>query len=255
MKRLVIVAGASGSLGRAYLDHYASASDTKRIAIARAALPKEAAEETLTLDLLNATSTREAVQSLDLSDVSEVQYIHPVGKFKFEESGTPEIDADNDGIDDEVFASNITTFENVIEPLTERMREEKLRMSLTVCAFGSISDRHVVKYWQSYSRSKIILRDLLHRLSEQEDLKIKGVFVEVSTTDTEKERELRPFAETEYWLPAKEIVERSFPEFEAKGRWRDVHIFKPVPGFEHEYFKNLPAVQEKWGREMGKKLK
>lgn len=254
MKKLVIVSGASGALGQAYLDYFDTAEDTQCVAIARRAVPERGVGSSLVLDLLDASTVRSAVEAMNLEGVSNILYIHPVGKFKFEESGFPEADADGDGIDDEVYASNIDTFQNVVGPLLERLQKEQRPIPLTLCAFGSISDKYAIKYWQSYSRAKNILREKMRALAENAEMKIKSVFIRVSTADTQKERELRPFAETRYWLGTKEIVESSVSSLGDGTGWTELALFKPMPDFKEEYYRSLPAVREKWSREMGRKL-
>lgn len=252
MKKMILVSGASGALGKAYVEHYRRDAGVRCVALTRT--PADiAGVETICADLLDTNATRAAIAKLPLNDVGEITLIHTVGAFKFEEEGIAEHDADGDGIDDEVYASNVTTFENVVVPLLERLRQEKLSVRLTVCGFGSASDKYGVKYWQSYTRAKNMLREKLRSLTEESGFDVRSIFVNVSTTDTGNENRLRPLADKTYWLSPQEIVERSVQAIEVSLQWSEIEIIKPMPGFTPEYYRDSERILKKWKGEMGKK--
>ncbi|HEX7651559.1 MAG TPA: hypothetical protein VF439_02470 [Candidatus Paceibacterota bacterium] len=251
MDRLVVVSGAHGALGRAYVEYFSAQLHTRCITLTRTG----AGENEIEIgDLLNAKSVADGVERISLSEISSVVLIHPVGKFKFEETGEPEIDRDGDGIDDEVFVSNVATFEHIVKPLQTLIERSERRIPLTLCAFGSVSDAYDIKYWRSYSRSKRALRDTMHTLADQGAGFINSIFIEVSTVNTEKERKLRPFADNVYWLAPQEIVARSVRRIEKARGWNKISIYKPMPGFNTRYYSDLDSVREKWSKEMGKEL-
>lgn len=255
MKKLVLVTGAAGSLGEAYLNYFQTFPEYRVVALVRTEGSLKIPEVvSITADLLNSSEVMKAIEALSLEDISDITLIHPVGKFKFEESGVPENDANNDGIDDEVYASNVITLENILETLLIRMEKEGRVIPLTVCAFGSISSKYDIPYWRSYTRAKNIVRSTLRTLSGNKERKIRGVFVEVSTTDTGNENLLRPHADKTYWLSPKEIVERSVSAIMGSEPFVELGIYKPWPEFTSNYYENIEQIREKWGREMGKKF-
>jgi len=250
-QKMVIISGASGTLGRAYVEHFSKEDGVRCIALTRRDEPVAGAE-TIRTDLLDAEGTAATIEQFTLENVNEITLIHPVGMFKFEEHGTPESDSDEDGIDDEILASNISTLDNLANPLLKKIGDRDI--PLTICAFGSLSDPHNIKYWQSYSKAKNILRAHMRELAATSGERVRCVFFSVSTVNTEKERTLRPHADSAYWLTTDELVTRSLPYLEHPENWKDVEIFRPMPGFTPEYYSDQNAIREKWGREMGRKL-
>src|SRR3989344_8117742 len=156
-RRLVIVSGATGDLGKAYLQYYSQKPDFVCYGLSR----KEEKNPVtgvryLTSDLEDSVVTKGQIQKVSLENIVDILVIHPVGKFKFEAQGTPEIDEKKDGIDDKVLQSNVDTFHNIVRPLLQQ-REEYGVKPLTLVAFGSLSDQYSVPWWGSYSKSKLIL--------------------------------------------------------------------------------------------------
>ncbi|MES2225512.1 MAG: hypothetical protein V4480_01750 [Patescibacteria group bacterium] len=251
--KLVIVSGASGTLGRAYMDYFSKKPKTKCIGISRRAMESTRPDDII-VDLLETKAVEVSIREISLKEVGEIIFIHPVGMFKFEAEGIPEWDKDEDGIDDEILASNIKTFENVFFPLLACVNKERRPIPITACAFGSLSDPYDIKYWRSYSRAKLKLRERMRIFAENSDGLVHSVFFEVSTVATDKERSLRPFADERYWLSTRELVARSIPYLEKATLWSEIKIYKPMPGFDHGYYNDLGAIREKWSREMGREL-
>lgn len=252
-KKLAIVTGASGALGTAYLEKLRRMQDFTCLGITR-----QTAEESktgmLSADLLNASEVATQIAKIDLSFISEVFLIHPVGKFAFEQNGQPRHDQDGDGIDDEVFRSNVETFHNIVSPLLTKLNEQAKNgnpIPMTMCAFGSVSDCYEIPYWQSYARAKGILRNFMHSLVDYKpNGLIRGLMINLSSVDTENERTLRPSADKTYWLKCEEIVEQTMMLLLQQGRcWQEIDILKPDPNFEADYYLNLQKILEKWTRE------
>ncbi len=235
VNQLVIVSGASRGIGKAFFDSYKNA-----IGISRTTGEK--------LDLMDSNATLDFVRNLNLTGVERLVYLHSVGMDKFEPHGKPHIDYDKDGIDDEVLASNLTTFQNFVEPLLD-----KVQIPTTICAVGSISDIFNVPFWHSFSRSKNRIRKFLKSLCRGN---VKGLVLNVSSTlDEEGRRYGRINADTTYWQTAKELVAKSsgildsFQEIDAN--YAEFDFFKHDPSFTRDYFTNLPRLYERWQRELG----
>ncbi len=254
MQKLVIVSGATGTFGRAYLEYFKGQPNTRCVSITRTLFGEHGIQNILT-DLLDAESVADHISNLSLADISEVVLVHPVGKFKFEKDGLPDGDCDGDGIDDEVYNSNVLTFQNIATPLLKRIEAEGRPVPVLFCAFGSISDKYKIKFWNSYTESKNILRKWLGELVCNNPGKVRGLFINVSTTNTTNENILRPFADKEKWLSPEEVVERSVPFIESAHEWKEVEVYKPASGFGPEYYLDTKRVLEKWNTEMGRKLR
>ncbi len=255
--KLAIITGVNGALGKAYANRFSVQEQFKCIGISRSEVSDKNLRVTYVenVDLLDAEKTRLLVANhLSLDNVSEVLLIHPVGKFKFEINQQPQLDVDGDGMDDEVYASNVITFKNIEGPLTEVVRQQGKITDLLLCGFGSVSDRYKIPLWLSYSRAKDILRQYISVRARQNgsNIHVKGVFVNVSSVNTGNENKLRPFADKTHWLEPEEIVDDSFPVFfQRRIRNIEMDVFNPIVGFDPERYYSIESVRERWFREMG----
>ena len=190
------------------------------------------------------------MSNLDVCGVKEVYLIHSIGPFLFEEAGRPEIDENKDGIDDRVYDVNVVTLLNIAGPLIRKVHEEakKSPLKLTICAFGSVTDRYLVPWWQSYSKAKNCIREYIRSNVGEHT---RGVFINVSTTSTEKEEKLRPFADKTYWLSCKEVVNRSIRAIlDENLDWQEIDMFKPNPAYRSDYYFDHKGIREKWLKEI-----
>lgn len=246
-KQLVIITGSNGKLGGAYFDYFHLKNDFDIISISRSkGIEQSPVFQNMYTDLLDQKNVESEIDKIDFFGYQKIFLIHPVGRFKFRKNGTPEIDKDGDGIDDEVFSSNVVTLENVLTPIIDRIKNTQTR--ICVCAFGSISDRYDIPFWSSYSKSKNILRSVLKSLSLEKSLqdKISVLFVNVSSVDTGNENKLRPYADKKFWLKPEKIVEKSI-EFllsDFKG-YKETDIYNFKPDFDTNYFHNNEKILRK----------
>ncbi len=243
MAKLVLVSGASKGIGKAFIDRYKTVDDVVAVGMNRTG------SAGVELDLMDAGSVERFVSGLDLGD--EVLYIHGIGVDKFEPKTFPHIDDDGDGIDDEVLASNYTTFMNFVEPLVERVNREKI--PLTLCAIGSISDVFEVPYWKSFWRVKNMVRRYCKSVSH--DL-VRSVILNVSSTLDDSERVYgRVHADTTYWQTTHELVAKSFDTVDkfqiGDCSYAEFDFFKPDPNFRADYFTDLERLYKAWQRDLG----
>lgn len=254
-KRLIIVTGARGILGRAYIERLKEMPDTVCVGMARASsgLPGIGVP-VLEVDLLDAAAVAACLSTIDVSYVQEVVLLHPVGKFKFEKDGKPQVDEGGDGIDDDVYRSNVDTFCHVVHPLfamLDQWAAHACPVSIKLCAFGSVSDPYEVPYWPSYTKAKKALRSFMRSLvGEKRGHTVRSLFINLSSVNTVNEQGLRPSADRTYWLDCKEIVDQTLPLlFEQKVFWQEVDLFKPDPSVDSDYYRDHKRVLEKWMRE------
>ncbi len=249
--RLVVVTGVTGKLGETYLRSLVKYSGLKCVGVTRRNLKRYKKVHYVYADLLNKSQVNRVISSIDIRGFEEIILIHPVGMFKFEMFGFPGVDRDKDGIDDEVFASNVLTFLHIFKALKQKV-EKTSGSRFTVCAFGSISDKYNIPFWKSYTKSKDFLREVIKSAALNDKRKLtRGVFVNVSTTDTGNERNLRPYANRKYWLKPKEIVRASLPVIlEKKDIWNEINIHKPNPNFDPTWYTNHENVLKRWETQM-----
>lgn len=238
------MSGASGSLGEAYLDYYRTLG-CDLIGLSRTVPNKKFENVTyFYADLLNQSMVKNMVHSLNLEGITNITYVHPVGKFKFEEKFQ--------NLDQKVYDSNVQTFVNLVEPLLELnnpSKTDKRRCNINLVAFGSISDKYNVPFWKSYSYSKNVLRMYMYNLSCQND-DVKSLFINLSSVKTRNESKLRPYANTSYWITTEEIVMRSVKEFSFLEKWKEIDIFNVSPNYSPEIYTNHTKIFERWMEEM-----
>jgi NAD(P)-dependent dehydrogenase (short-subunit alcohol dehydrogenase family) len=254
-KTLVIVSGANGTLGRLYLQRFGSMDGFSCIGIVRqldAARPFSGIG--IQVDLLDQAQTAREIQNINLLEIKDIIFVHAVGKFKFEENGRPDLDRNHDGIDDEIYSSNVETFSNVVNPLLARLQREasdRNSIPISVCAFGSVSDKYEVPFWRSFSKAKNILKGILGEMVESSGGFVRGTFINVSSVNTYNENTLRPNADTSGWLQPEDVVEQSLPFIlDYSVSWKEIDIFKSVPGFGPHYYRDLKRILKKWKKEM-----
>lgn len=249
-QKLVIISGTTGDLGRAYLDYYSKQSDIICYGLTRREEKYPIRGVTYcNSNLEDVITTREEIQKISMEGVIEILLIHPVGKFKFETKGLPEVDKIKEGIDDEVFTSNVDTFHNIVKPLIEQRGKYSI-VPIKLVAFGSLSDSYNVPWWGSYSKSKLILRQEMRELSRMEP-QVESLFVNLSSVKTSNESKTRPSADTKYWLRPEEVVSRSVPVIEnMQHSYQEIDLFNPSPEYHVSYYKEYNQLREKWLKEM-----
>ena len=103
-------------------------------------------------DLLKEKDIINFLSEINFSLFGEVIIIHSIGPFAFEIKGKPIQDKNKDGIDDKIYELNFLTFKNFVERVLQKI--EGKNILLTIVAFGSISDRYNIPWWQSYSENR-----------------------------------------------------------------------------------------------------
>lgn len=246
--QLVIVSGASNGIGKKFFGHFRRQKGVCCIGISRTK------GSLLHLDLMNKEATAAIVSALPLEGIKRIIHIHSIGIDKFEPNGKPQFDNDNDGIDDAVYSSNVTAFFNLAEPLIGITAEKKIE--LLFCHVGSISDSHLIPYWQSFSRSKNIVRKFL-RFNPHSH--VKGLFLNVSSTLVEKKdgggQFARPLSDTKCWLKPSQIVKNSvayIENFTSKlVKYAEFDFVNPSPQYSENYFTDLRKLYDTWQKNMG----
>ena len=197
--------------------------------------------------LLDESAVDKILSQIDYEPYENIVFIHPVGKFKFEKDNPNVVDNDGDGIDDEVYATNVVTLKNVLKPLTLYTKNKTIK----VCVFASVSDKYHIPFWISYKKAKDVMREYLKELSIVG--KIKPLIVNVSTVDTGNENMLRPKADKTYWLQPEEVVKEALEKLEDLHLYEEIDVIKPKPGFNEDYYLDHDAILEKWKKEMDTK--
>lgn len=236
MAKLVIVTGANGALGNSYVNYFSRQPDTRCIAIGRNVPAKQISKAVfLRADLLQKKQIENEINRLSLEGLQEIILIHAVGKFGFDKQGSARFDP-------QILESNIDTFKNIANPLLRKINASLgKKPKVTLCAFGSVSDKYDIPAWRSYSAAKNHLRRYIQKLSSQNRLSniVSGVFVNVSTVHTENEEKLRPFGNKKYWLSPDEIVKQSAESIARSKGYLEMDLITVRPGFDESYYRDL----------------
>jgi short-subunit dehydrogenase len=241
---LFLVSGASGQLGLAFIKELKH-EGFDVIGLARRDFNIDNVQ-ILLANLANEGETAKALSGIDVTKYKTITLIHPVGKFKFEKNREQIVDTDKDGIDDEVYSTNVITLKNLLKVLLPKLTHGQ---HVKIVTFASISDKHDIPYWTSYTKSKNIIRGYLKDLCAQNY--IHALMVNVSTVDTGNENLLRPNADKTYWLHPEEIVSQTLIEIKNISSYKEIDLFKEKPDFKEDYYLNHEAILNKWEKEMG----
>lgn len=243
-KNLYLVAGARRGIGKTFANYFRSKNDGDVMGFSRKqiGLCKQ-------LDFLNVENVENLVGGINFNKFEKIVYLHSIGIDKFEPEGKPQIDLDKDGIDDEVYGTNVVAFRNLADLLVKQSKEKDL--ALTLINIGSISDIFDVPYWQSFTRSKNIVRQYMKANSSD---RINGLMLNISSTlDVDAEVYARKFANTTYWQTESELLNKVKPLFEINlnSNYAEFDFFKHNPNFKSDYFTNLPELLKTWKKDMG----
>ena len=239
-RSVVVVCGASGDLGKAYLTHYAANGETC-YGLTRNEAADVKSVNYIKTDLLDKDETRRRVRDVETSGADELLIIHAVGKFKWEGNNQYTF------TDQDVMASNLNTFRNAAGPLMEM----NTSLPIKIVAFGSLSDTYSVPMWRSYSRAKLALRRERRDIA-RDSAGVVSVFFSIGSINTESERRMRPYADTAFWIKPEDVVAKSAEPIEnAELPYTEIDIFEPWPDYYPGYFGDFKALREKWEREMG----
>ena len=239
---IFLVSGASGKLGLAFIEKFKE-KGLKIIGISRSGVLIDGVE-ICKADLLDEEEINKVIKAIDFRPYHGVYLIHVVGKFKFEKNKQNIIDTNQDNMDDEVYATNVLTLKNIINALLAQGLSKKIK----ICPFASVADKYDVPFWQSYTKSKNIMRSYLKELCKNGY--IQALVVNVSTVDTGNENNLRPRADKTYWLDPREIVIAVFPKLFKLFGYDEVDIIKEQSGFSEGYYLDHEAILKKWENEM-----
>ena len=244
MGNLYIVTGSNGALGRAYLDKLIAHGENT-IAVARGSHRFDWPKMEV-LDLIDVDACNNFVDELALDGISKIILIHCVGTFHVDFE-PPSLEIVN-----KVVASNFGTFQNIAVPLLRKASE--CGVSVRLVAFGSPSDTNPprVDLWKTFTMAKNAIRKMIQKLSHPHS----GLMVNISSTKTENEQKLRPFADVSFWLKPEEVVGESFLKISQGSDeiFQEIKVIKPQPGFGEDYYNDPSRIVRKWTDEMfGKK--
>ena len=247
-KRNFIIAGINGEIGSEFAKRLQDFGNL--YGISRKENKVEGIKyEHLRGDLLIDKDVERVFSNLDIS--GDLTYIHLPGKFQFQDENHPITDKNNDGIDDETFATNVETFSN-IKPYLLKYLEKNPKNKLKIIAIGSTSDLYDIPYWHSFTHSKNELRKEFRSVYGNLNTygRVSSLFINVSTVDGSQLAGERPYISKEFTLNPEEILNESlYYILDDKPSSLEISVLKPNPDFEKDFL-NIEKLKKRWYGEM-----
>jgi NAD(P)-dependent dehydrogenase (short-subunit alcohol dehydrogenase family) len=250
-----VVAGASGDIGKSFLRMFSNARHTASVAISRSQEDLPYSDLALTFDVGSPSSVHCFVSSLPES-IRHVYLVHSIGTFDYDAPSSvtkpSSVAHFNDSSASSVWHSNYWTFVSLMLGLEKWALGAQKRM-LTSVYLGSISDPHEVPMWLPFSQAnraakRWLKQRLLHPITGEN---IHGVVANLSTVSTESERNLRPYADSYYWLEPSEVVGTLADRIlSTDERLIETSIFKDHPDLGPDCFSNPELIHHRWMRQM-----
>lgn len=262
--KLVIIAGATGSVGQEVLRQTITDSGTLVYGISRRGLSIQKMESLplyntiINIDLTQETSIEEFISKLPHQKFKEIYYYHLVGEFKTEISSDFTIavanDYDNDGIDDEVYSLVAKSYIQMTRGLT--IFASQNNSILNIISIGSLTDIYTIPCFQSFAKSRKIVRDFSKK-TQQENNHVSFYLFNTSTILSTDELLERPYLFTtdvnpNYWITPSELTHRMLGLVTSAKGYVEKDIYVSNPNFSDNYFNAeitfRRRVQELYGK-------
>ncbi|RJQ17129.1 hypothetical protein C4573_03675 [Candidatus Woesearchaeota archaeon] len=248
-EKAFVIAGINGDIGREFATRLQDYGKVFGISRKKDRLDGIIYEH-IACDLLQPKLVQEMFSQL--GPFKDMTYIHLPGRFQFQDENHPIKDRNGDGIDDDIFRTNVETFRNVIPYLFNDLLACPTT-TLKLVAIGSASDLYAIPYWHSFTHSKNELRRDFRAMYGNPSTygRVGSLFINVSTTEGRQLSGERPYISKQYLLTPKEIVDQSMPYMlDKKPACVEVTILKPNPDFEKEDFLKPEEIRKRWYRDM-----
>lgn len=258
-KNIILITGVSSIIGEEFSRYYSYGSDNLVFTLGRKFIRSCGNTQHLIVDLLDYDKIKQKIlfvlEQTKNDLIENVCIIHWAGKSKNELLGiTPIIDLDGDDIDDEMFDSQIKTFDNLYDSVSSFFKQNNLynEIKFTIIGMGSWIDKFNSPIHKSMREINNLMRDKL-KLMAFENHNHHTIMLSLSTVATETEKQYRRFADQTYWLSGRDVVDKSIETInDWKNVYEDISIYRYHPLYE-SYFKNETNDQriERFKREIG----
>lgn len=256
--KLLIVAGAAGEIGTEYCK-MAVAHKVNCIGIVRNRKTgiKSPFFTEVVCDLDKEASIHESFADVDFSEYKEIIYLHTIGADKFDPRGYPDIQPLKT-IPSEIYDSNVNSFKYLLRYCTyaiSKLNEKRSsKIGLRIAIIAGVSDKYTPFVIEPFCEAKFILRQYIQSYVGLHPDWISGLSINITSTITRSALQVRPYANTTYWLHPVEVVEKSFRTLISKAhKYKEMDIIKIFPDFIPGYYMSNKDLYEKWSRETGVK--
>jgi hypothetical protein len=241
MSTLAIITWANSQLASNYLDYFQQTKKDVLATFQSHVIPNAWHLTAVKVDLENSLETKQVLFDIfndkKIEQYSKIIFMHLVWKFFYEGLLM------NHDCFHETYKSSVTTFQNVYHPLQQYLLQKlwnSKHPDITLFNIWSISDMHFWEApWHSYSLVKNILRRTFNHEVFTSMINKKNnvhwLFINAGTIDMDKEQQLRPFADQDYWLSRDELFTQTINELETVKWYLEKTLYRPHPQYEVKY--------------------
>lgn len=263
IEKIIIVTGVSNIIGKEFLRYYSYDDSHMVIGISRSQFcnysfpnAKELLMDLLITEQITAQLTP-LFDALNWTDVLECMIIHTSGKVKNDQLGTHQIkDIDGDGVDDEMYAAQITTFHNLhnfmVDYIKAKSNDLFEKIQMTIVGFTSMMDFRYSPIHVSIKNVNDYMRQVFHKLSLNYNYRVR--LFALSTVATDKEKEFRAYADQTFWLTGTDVRRDSIPIITNKflAKYHEEPLFTDHPVW-HKLFEKETAeeIMQRFAKEIG----
>lgn len=240
-QKVAIIAGINGDLGKAFADIFVPT--TYVVGIGRSERTESEHHQYLQLDLLDAQAVQNVIPYIPPSH--ETLYFHCIGGFKFDDG----IHRSAELSDDDVFATSVTPFDNIIPSLLGRISESE-SSRLTVVAIGGALDPFHLPYFAADIAAVNALRQrflLIH--GNPFPGRVNTLIINISSVDSEQLRIERPYHSGEYLLSPTDVARAGMNIIATQRKPYSIEttVIRPNPHFTLD----SERIRQEWYRGMG----
>lgn len=249
MRNCIIIAGANGEIGREYIQKFCSKNKIIAISKQKISEIKHPNVSSIIVDLTNPKDLERAFINFDPTPYKRIILIHSIGRDKFENTNYPKIEPLGT-LDSSVYTSNVNTYKYIARLLIKKVEvaRETRSVKLKLVMIGSVADKYGLLILTSFSESKNIVRSYM-KDAVQSFPWVSALVVNISSTITKSALDVRPHADTTYWLKPNEVVENSWKKILRQfGRYKEIDVYKKDPKFQKNYYFDDKAIFERWSR-------
>lgn len=244
-KILVFITWASSVIGEEFSKYYSYCNDALVFTLGRTPIAHTTkSTQHLIIDLLQKEQLKDKIASvlepLRNELIKNVYILHGAWKSKNELLWiTPIVDLNNDGMDDEMYAAQIETFDNTYSCIHDfiKLQNKFDDIKFTIVGMWSLLDTCDSPIHKSMREINNIMRSKLQKMAQMEP-NHHTIMLSLSTVATTSEKQYRKFADQSYRLSWSEVVDKSMETIShRKNIYEDISVYKYHPLYA-SYFKH-----------------
>lgn len=256
-KQLFIIAGAAGDIGSEYCKKIIENNiDCIGIVRTKKVCIQSNYFQEIICNLDDEAEIEKTFSKIDFSQYSQITYFHTIGVDKFDPRGYPHIKPMKT-IDPEVYNTNVNSFKyllkfciNKINNINLKNKNNEIKFQIAILA--GIGDKYTPFVIESFCEAKFIIRQYIQSYINLYPDWVSGLSINISSTITQSALRVRPYADTEFWLKPREVVDQSYKKLISDyNSFEDLDIMKYSPHFMKDYYRNNQLLYDKWSKETG----